>query len=618
MTHFSRSLLRSTSILLALSSVAAVPAHAETVAASPADVTELIVTASRTEERRDASPVSSTILSASELDAGQAVNLAEALARVPGVYFDRNGGAGQNTQIRIRGGEAHDTVVLIDGVKVNDPSAPTGGYNFANLLAGDIDRVEILRGPQSTLWGSNAVGGVVNVISKLPSKDGEARLVGEVGSLNTLMVRGHFGIGGDWGGLRVAAGDYRTDGVSAAGPSTGAREADPFHQTNLSARLNVNLGETTQLDLRASGYRSRADIDGYAPPFYEFGDTSEFTKTEGSQGYAGISFRISGLSNRVGVSFARTKRDTLTDFPYGYVGVSNRLEYQGEVGVSDQLKLIFGAEKERSRIDDGFAKHRTALTSVYAQARYHPLDTLNLTAGVRLDDHDTYGKFQTAQLGAVYGLNDGETLVRANFSQGFRAPSLSELYGAYGANPSLDPEESNGWDFGVEHHLFQDSLVLSATWFERKTSNKIIYIPPNLNQGRSQARGLELLADWNPTEALSVSANYTWTDAVNASGVRLLRRPEHLANLDIDYDWTNGVKSGLSISYKGKRRDIDGNFATIDAKAYTLVDARISYPMTEKAEVYGRIENLTDQDYEPILTYGAAGRSAYVGIRLTF
>jgi vitamin B12 transporter len=284
-----------------------------------------------------------------------------------------------------------------------------------------------------------------------------------------------------------------------------------------------------------------------------------------------------------------------------------------------------------------FDRGEAELNSAYGQLQWTVLDGLTLTGGLRYDDHAQYGDNLLGQVAAAWALNEGDTVVRASWGQGFRAPGLYELYSEYG-NLNLQPEEFDSWEIGVEQRLF-DRAVVSATYFNRQADNEIRYngcSTPSTdplctvngagrwgyyrNVQKTEAQGVELVGRVDVTERLNVSANYTWTDAKNASGAtdgkRLTRRPEHMANFAADYAFAFGLKTGVAVRYVGETFNNDANTVKVDA--YTLVDLRASYPINDTLEVYGRIENAFDEEYQTVLNYGAPGRGVFGGVRVRF
>jgi vitamin B12 transporter len=643
--------------LAAASLLAAFPAAAEELdqqAAAPdvagraaaTQVSDVIVTANRSAQPAQRVGASVTVLTQATLENRQTTAVAELLAQTPGVSYTRNGGIGAASSLNIRGAEGHHTVVLIDGVKLNDPSSTQGGYNFGNLLVGDTTRIEVLRGAQSTLWGSQAIGGVVNIVTAEPTEALQGSLDAEAGARGTTYFRGGIGGAGDRLSWRLAASRYSTDGFSAYATGT---EDDGYSNTGLSGRLNLKLTDAVSLDLRSVWSDGRADFDAWNGDSRDYGNTRELVA------YAGLNFDLldGRFRNRIGYAWTDTDRqnynpDTLVQpLTFAAKGQNRRWEYQGTFAVTETLNTTFGVESERAEmttrspspwdLNPAFGKGEAGIDSVYGQAQWTVLDGLTLTGGLRYDDHEQYGDQVLGQVAAAWALNEGDTVVRASWGQGFRAPGLYELYSEYG-NLTLQPEEFDSWEVGVEQRLF-DRAVVSATYFNRQADNEIRYNGCDFgttdplctvngvgrwgyykNVQKTEAQGVELVGRIDVTERLNLSGNYTWTDAQNASGVndgkQLVRRPEHMGNLAADYVWPFGLKTGVSVRYVGEAFTNEANTAVLDA--YTLVDIRASYPINDNLEVYGRIENAFDETYQTVQNYGTAGQGVFGGVRVRF
>lgn len=636
--------------------IAAAPAFAQDGAVlATATVGELVVTANRSPQAAERVGQSVTVLDAAEIKESQAVIASDLLSRTPGVSYSRNGGVGGATSLRIRGAETDQSVVVIDGVKLNDPASTGGGYNFTNLLIGDIDRIEVLRGAQSTLWGSQAIGGVIAVTTASPKRPLEGDLQIEGGSFGTLYGRGAVGGTSEHLDWRVGASRYQTDGVSAYVRGT---EDDGYENTGVNGRAVVKLSGALSVDLRAVYSDSKNDFDGFPAPAFVFADSPEYGRTKEFVGYAGVNLDLldGALKNRVAYGFTRTDRDQfnpnqpVTQKTFDALGENKRWEYQGVWQVAPAWVATFGAETEdqsmRSASPSQFDPNPTPirgkakLDSFYAQIQGQVVDGLTVTGGVRQDSHDTFGDHTLGQLAAAWALNSDNTILRASWGQGFKAPSLYQLFSQYG-NTGLDPEEADGWDAGIEQHLVDGRIVVSATYFERETENQIDFFScfgnPNAsplcrvngaprdgfyyNVGQAKAHGVELegTADLGPFD---IEANYTFSRAENDTpgsvnrGKLLTRRPEHTANLTFSYDWTSGFQAAAAIRYVGDSFDNVGN--TYVLQSYTLLDLRASYPVTDQIEVYGRIENAFDDNYETTRNYGYVGRGVYAGARARF
>ena len=586
--------------------------------------TDITVTATRVAQLRTQTGLSVTSFDENAIKSRQTTSVADLLSTTLGITVSRNGGPGQLTTVRIRGAEGDQTLVLIDGVRVNDPSSPGGGFDFGNLLAGNIERIEVLRGPNSVPWGSQAIGGVVNIVTATTNG---ANLRAEYGDKNSKQLVGQAG--GRFGIVTASLGGgyFADDGISAFKDGT---ERDGYRQYAGNARVGVAFSDAVSLDLRGYFADSKVDFDGFPPPFFSFADTPQFAKAQQVFGYAGLNVATGPVKNRIAFTLSDTARDTFarpnTAANFTARGRTERFEYQGDASISDAIRAVFGVEHETSRFRDNSSRYSTGITSGYAQIIANPTDSLTLTGGARVDEHKTYGTKTTLSANAAWRAGSG-TIIRASYGEGFKAPTLFQLFSFYG-NGKLSPETAQSYDVGIEQTLIDETLKLSLTAFRRDTRNQIDFsFAPNParpfgfydNIARTRAEGVEASIEMRPTQQLTMSANYTLTSAKDRStGLALLRRPKHSVNASID--WANDrFKLGASLQTVSDSRDFD--FQTFDPTnldGYTLATIRAAVPIGDHFEIYGRVENLFDVRYETVSGYGNYGRNAHVGARLSF
>ena len=612
--------------------------------ADKSDDATIIVAANRDETPLSQVGQSVTIITADDIKRRQAVAVVDLLRTVPGVTFTRNGGIGTSTSVNIRGADSDQTVALIDGVKINDPSSPGSGFNFGNLLTGNISRIEVVRGSQSVLWGSQAIGGVINIISREPTDDLTFNANAEYGWRDTGQIIGN--VSGKFGPVSasVGAGYLRSDSLSAFNEARGATERDGYKNYGANAKFNIALSDAISVDLRGWYSNGKVGIDGFAPPTFAFGDTRETAETEELVGYAGLNaaFLDGRFRNRIAYAYTDTTRENLDVSgatpvqTFDAKGKNERLEYQGNFEIATGYGLTFGAETEKSSFRTAsfggpVSRADARINSFYGQLSATPVDGLTLTAGARRDDHDTFGGKTTFAANGVFSPNSGATTVRGSYGEGFKTPSLFQLFSDFG-NTTLRPESSKGWDAGITQKLLDGAIEVGATWFHRNASNQIVFISCATpltgicvgrpfgtydNVARARAKGLEFGLTLKPVEALTVQANYSWIDAENrANGLKLARRPSQSVNASVDYRWAFGLETGATVTHVGDSFDNASNTRRLDG--YVLVDLRASYPITQAVSLYGRIENLFNEEYETIFRYGTPRRAAYAGVRLSF
>jgi vitamin B12 transporter len=609
---------------------------------------EVVVVATRSPESLDKIGNSVTVLDQQTIQDSQYVGVNELLATTPGITTASNGGPGTVTSIFVRGADSDHTVILIDGVKLYDPASVNGSVDLGNLLVGDISRIEILRGSQSTLYGSQAIGGVINIITTQPTAGLGGDVQGEFGSLDSGLAKA--GIGGkfdNWS-FRLAGTYYTTDSVPALDTRYGGTITDPFHDGVLSGRATYDFNPDVQLDLRAYWTDSKVFYDGYPPPNYVLANDTQYETTKQLVTYSGLNFNLfdGALKNRVAYEYTSMQRADFDDSGSpvtqtdSYKGNDSWFEYQGTWAITQGYQAVFGLEQQNSWADVtpyAPAHAQTSQNSEYVQILGEVVHGLTLTAGERHDHYDTFGQHYTGQLAAAWSL-PSSTVLRASWAQGYKAPSLYQLNSPYG-NTGLNPEQSTGGDAGIEQHLWENRLTLSATYFLTNFKNLIEFencpgsplcatlgqeggYYANLNQAK--ASGVELQATAALTPQLSVSANYSHIKTVDETpgsptyGQQAYNRPEDAANVSVNYTWPIRLNTTVTARFSGYSLDQNFNVypvTTVHLGGYTLLNLRVSYPVTDRLEVYGRIDNATNKWYETTFQYGSWGRTAFLGVR---
>lgn len=585
----------------------------------------IVVTALRTPTNVKNTGTQVTIVDSAEIANRQTATIAELLATQPGITIDRSGNTGSVSSVRIRGAESAQTLVLLDGVRMNDVSHPAAGFDFGSLVTGNIDRIEILRGPSSVLWGSQAVGGVVSLTTRNPSQNLTSTVRGEYGYADTVRSYGDLSDTVGPVSYLIGGGYERSNGISAASNGT---ERDGFKASAANAKFLVRLSDNVNVDLRSNYLETRFSFDGFPAPNYVLADTGEYSKTNSLSGYAGLNVSLfdDKFKNRISYSRVKLNRynyETNNTENFRSAGINERIEYQGTVDLGSN-KAIFGYEHEASDFNtrynySGWLGGNTAtanVDSIYGQLSTKPLSNLSVNAGIRRDWHSGYGNETTFGADAVYVL--GNTTLRASYGEGFKAPTLYQLYGDYG-NQNLLAETAKGFDVSVSHK-FSNYFDITANYFKRNTNNQIdfdlgTYTYNNL--ATTSAQGAEVIVAFVPLSNLAVSANYTYTESIDKdTGLDLPRRPRHTMSIRSDYTWTNGLATGATIRYVGKAWENAANTNKIDS--YVLVDATVRYPLSDNIDLNGRIENVFNESYQTAKGYGTYPRAGYIGIRAKY
>ena len=606
---------------------------------------QVVISGSRTESTLADTGSAVSIMTGAELEQRQIRLVSDALRAVPGVAVSRQGPIGTVTQVRIRGAEANHTVVLIDGVKINDPF--TSEVDFAHLLAAQIDRIEILRGPQSVLYGSEAIGGVISIFTKrgAPGLQGDASIEG--GSFSS--VDGSAAIRGATQTLNYAlsASALRTDGTNI---SRFGSEDDGYRNGTLYARAGWAPTSTAALDasLRYRDSRSMFDPQDFGfPPGTTFGLIIDGDRlSEGDQFDAKLRGRLTtgALEHQLGFTHTQTQEDTLADgvFTNGFEGRRDRVDYQGtwRFGAGVPQAVTLAAEHEWQQYESkgptpASAQSQTRendKTGVAAEYRARLPSLTALTLSVRRDHHELFADTTTYRITAAQPLGQRVKL-RASYGTGIANPTFFELFGfipgSFDPNPDLKPEESRGFDLGADF-VIGDVDRLSLTYFDADLENEISSTfdantfrssVTNLS-GKSKRRGFEVEAQYAASTDLTVWAAYTYTDSKQPDGQIEVRRPRHVGSAALTYAPRSAPGSlTLAVDYNGRQEDLDfRDFTTprVTLRDYTLVRLAGQYNLTRNVSLTARVENLLNQDYEEIFSYRPSGRAFYAGVQARF
>jgi len=592
----------------------------------------ITVLASGAREPIDWTGKSVKVFERKDLENVQGGDLTRLLERAPGVTVSRNGSPGNFTAVRVRGAEGEQLLVLIDGVRVADTASPGGGFDFGNLLMSNLAKVELQRSSNSTIWGSQALGGVLAATTGVgPFYQGYWGSA-EYGAHDTFY--GNAGLSLRMGAADVSlqGGHYTSDGFSAAASGP---EPDGFRQTEVSGRVRVAL--TTPLAAFATGRFAdgRAETDGFPAPNFVLADTAEFQDTRQLSGAAGLEWFDENLELHATYSLADTERENF-DPAFGVApgftadGESERAELRGRWSIDRDFALDFGGEREWQRFSTLFDPlHRTSIWGGYAQLDYDR-DALHLAAGLRHDEHHDFGGEWSLGADAAVDFSDQWKLT-ASYGEGFKAPTLFQLHSDFG-NTLLQPERSRSYDFGVHFNNYVD---LKLTAFRRDTDGLIGFVScfglttgictnrpfgTYDNVGRARAQGFEAEGDLQVGYTLVLAAAYTFLDSEDRTpgsatrGNELPRRPRHALTLTGDWKVTNAVNFGADLRVVSHSFDDAANLVRLGG--YAVLTLRGEWDVSEQFTLYGRIENLWDEDYQTAAGYGTPGRGAYVGARV--
>ena len=616
------------------------------------NIEEVLVSASLLPitEARSANAI--TVIDSEQLKNRAAISVSDLLRDIPGLAVSRSGVQGSQTQIRVRGAEANHLLVLIDGVEANDPSQ-SDELNWGTLTASDIERIEVIRGPQSAMRGSDAMAGVVNIVTRSADQPFSAKVFVETGSFST-QNRG-FSIGHKAGSYDVSLGvsDLESEGANIIA-NTGTNDDDGYENTSINFKGGVDVSDELRLgvSVRHSHGVSEYDDEYAAKIGTDFHDQfndllhSDFDRSSSSVN-AQFTSADGKWNHRASLSESRFNNN---NFKYTANGISpngatesNKQDYQ-YVGsrlweaLEQQFSLLLEQENEEFKQLGGFTNGRDAnkflarnTNSIAFEYRVDPVDQVTLAIGGRHDDNSVFDDAETWKFEGIYRL-DESTRFRAAAGTAIKNPTFGELYGIYSgfqSNSDLTPEQSQSWELGVDKALLDDRLEVKATYFNAKLENEIatkfkcnqncdnddwmddvwVSSPENID-GISKQQGLELSSSWLVSESFVLDASYTYTDSTQ-EGVDEIRRARNLGSLNLLWRAEDKLTINVNAQHNGKQTDIGG--VTLDA--FTLVNLNANLNATDKLDIYLRLDNLFDEDYQEVFGYQTLGFGASFGLR---
>lgn len=566
------------------------------------------------------------VVTGADLKKSGETSVASQLARLPGVSMARNGGLGTSTALRLRGLSGPYIGVRIDGIDVADPSGTQCAYDFGSTTSGGVSRIEVLRGSQSALYGSEAIGGVVDITTFRASEEGtEAQIGIEAGSNETYSGTASVAMKTDRAELAFSASRTTTEGTSAYAYGT---EDDGFSATMLSFFAAYDVTDT--LRIGANGFARDSDTA------FDSQTADNAQTEEGSLRGVRVFAELETGAVKHELSFART--ETSRFYPLGFVqlyeGERNQIAYKGNWEASSQLSLNFGLDRTSESFGTEFDGGEATTSSAFTELLYAPNADLDLSLALRRDQHDTFGG-KTSGRAALAWRPSEDWVIRAVASTGFRAPSLYELYSAYGVT-TLTPESSKSFEIGAEY-LLQGGSV-QATLFDTGIDNMIGWDGSSTAcasasgggwpgcygqvEGTTRTRGLELTGKVQVAEGWEVFGNYTYADAVTSNAgtdTRLVRVPRHDLTLGVEGKLGDRLTGIFTVQHVADFLDNGIYPAPVsEMPDYTVANLTLTYEVNDATQAYLRVENLFDADYQTVRNYGQPGRQIFAGLRASF
>jgi vitamin B12 transporter len=607
-------------------------------AADAEELQQIVVTATRVPTPVLEVASSITVVTAAEIEARQERTFTDVLKDIPGLNVVQTGGPGGVTSVFMRGTNSNHTKVLVDGIDISDPSNSTGAFDFGQLLTQDIERVEVLRGPQSGLYGSDAIGGVINIITK--SGAGPAKFSGAIegGSFDTFNQAGTLSGSADAFSYSASVSHYHAGSVPVTPldllqPGE-ARNNDYDDNLTFSTKLGLALTQSFDLGLvaRYSDVHLHTTGEDYSfdPPYLGY-PAPEQTTAATTEYFTRLTAHLVSLEGTLeqtlGLAYSHLRTSTVEpETPAALnTGERRKADWQGNVKLAATQTLVLGAEYERDEIEqplDATVHIASGYAELQSQLGEHWFSALN----VRYDDNSRFGSKVTYRFAPAWLIADSDTKLRASVGTGFKAPTLSELYQDFPpyffANPNLKPESSTGWDAGFEQGFAQGSVRLGVTYFYNRIRDLIttdVTGTTYANIGRATTDGIESFIAWQPLKALTLRADYTYTEATDdVLQQELLRRPKHKGNFITEWHVLEPWLVSLDVLWVGSWIDGNRDFSVprLDAPGYTTVNLATSYDLTTHLALFARIDNLFDRHYENPVGFLQPSLGAFAGVKV--
>ncbi len=630
------------------------------------EVPDVVVSATKTEipARQVTSAVE--VITGEQMQERKVKTVAEALRWAQGLSVNQSGGPGTVVDVRMRGGTPEQTLVLIDGAIVN--SGTIGTYDFANLTSDNIERIEILRGSQSMLWGSDAVGGVINITTKRGRDTPNISAFTEYGSFNT--IRGGASLSGKKGPIDFSGSITRWDtaGFSAINYRRGASERDGYHNWQGSLRAGADLPRDGRFEFNFRWLHGIVNYDGFAfNPVTFASDPADVLGAKSSDAQYIFSgnytqpmtswwwqrLTLSRATDTLVSDGGTVQRDVVTGAtgPVGFpfrsqiATTSNRIEWQHNFQVGKPLLLTAGYQFREQKGDNRdlltntstFENKTLSSHAGFGEAQLNLWDRVFGTAGIRQDEYNVFGSATTYRVTGGYLHQETGTKLRGSYATGFRAPTINQLFFPGFGNPNLQPEKSQALDAAIEQTLPNDWGSINVGYFWTRYRNLILSVfDPGVctapgsfgfcaqNAGLARAQGVEvstklkLLRDRSWAKSLDLQIQYTYsaTRDIGGSDTRLPRWPLHQITTTISYQPIDGLRANLEGRYVGERFNNTGNIGPIPS--FVVWNLSASYDVTKQIQAYLRFDNIFNEKYEEVLFFGTPIRSIFGGVRINY
>jgi vitamin B12 transporter len=608
-----------------------------TTLATDADVRELeplVVTATRTETPSLQVGSSITVLTAEDIAQRRLYSVADALRVVPGLDVVETGGPGKQTSVFLRGANSGQTLVLIDWVEMNDPSSANSAFDFANLTVDNIERIEILRGAASSVYGSDAIGGVIHIITKKGAGKPRLQVNGDGGGYDTFRVLGDVAGGDERLNYSLSASHRETRSFSAADRRFGAHERDGYRNTTVSSRVAGKPTENLELGWTLRYVDAFTKLDNYDFLLRRPVDDPNFIGNTGelyTRGFASLNLFDRLWEQSAGIAYTRVDRQNINrensgdPFPFdsGYLGEKLKGNWLNTLRLHPTNTLSFGVDDEEDRMT---ILEPSQFTRGYNTLGYFLEDQIALgemsftTANVRHDSNNFVGGRTTWRVSQTWILPVTRTRLKGNYGTGFKVPALAQLYDPLfnTGNPDLRPEESRNWDVGVEQPLWDSRAQVGIVYFDNRFTDLIQFDFTRFrveNVSQATAKGVETYMEMRPAEGLDLRGTYTYMQTIDGeTGRALFQRARNKGSFDANYRFGEGINLHANVLMVGERLST-GNRTV---PGYVILNLAASYSPSRTFSLWARVDNVLNQWYEEVYGYGTTGAAAYGGISLTY
>ena len=571
------------------------------------DLNEISISANRVATPLQDVGSSVTVLSQDDISASSEAYVIDFITQVPGVNVSQNGPKGSTSGLTLRGLGLQYVKVLVDGIDIGDVSSIPVMANLSGIMLNEIDRIEILQGSQSALYGSSAIGGVISLTTKKATKD-ETTLSLEAGTYGTVSLKAGKTFLSENSDVLVSGSYFSTDGFSAKADGI---ENDGYSSSRMSVTGNYYISDTNSVSVSMFKQDEDGDQDGYDPISFAFIDKTDEVYSNDSLGVAAnLEMNTGSVVRNLYFNFFNI--DRFYTGPYNYEGTNLEVSWE-EKRTFDEGALIYGivADNERTLIE-GLQKAINK-SHIFSEYIFSDEAKFSFTVSGRASGHSEFGGSSTGRINASYKLDNG-TILRSSLGTGYRAPSLYELFAPFYGNSSLQPETSVATDIGVELPFVGDQAALSATIFETTISDRIVYDNNTFAYGQSteseKRAGYEIGLNYKVNPRSEVNLSFTYTD--DGNGNRVQKVPES----DFTLSARTELQSGVNLS--GSFQSVMGLEDFVPLPDYNIVSVRGSYPLTENVNVYLRAENIFDTKYQTTSDYGTSGQAFYTGFTAKF